>query len=58
MVFYYHYFDEFVFIRRFTSFFLALNEVENTISLKSIMFLHEVKTVEFHYNISEGTEAQ
>ncbi len=55
---YYHFMDELVVIRRSTSSSLILNEIGDRISLRSIMPLHEVKTVDIVYREEEAVEAQ
>lgn len=55
---YYHYMDELLSVRRSTASVLKRNEEGDTVSLRSMMPKHHVRTVELSYDEEEETEAQ
>jgi hypothetical protein len=50
--------NELIAIRRFTISSLILNEADDKISLRFIMSLHEIKTIQLNYRDEKTVEAQ
>ena len=55
---YYGHMDKLITICRSTASMLTVNEPGETLSLRSMMSVHEVKTVELLYGDEEATECQ
>lgn len=55
---YYHLMNELISIRKSTASILTRNKEADTISLRSIMPKHQVKTADLEYNAEEAVEAQ